>query len=243
MIFALSRNLDRRNLQPEIMDQPGIDGERYGRVMAGLARINYVTRSAGIIWPSIRRLAAESPGRPLSLLDVATGAGDVPVALARRARRAGIDLRIAACDISPQAIEHARERARRAGAGVTFFVCDAISAGFGEPYDIVTSSLFLHHLDEALCVEVLRRMSAAARRVLVVSDLLRSRTNFWMAHLGVRLLTRSDVMHIDGPRSIEGAFTLDEVRQLCRQAGLEAAELVRRWPCRYLLRWRRRGLA
>lgn len=225
------------------MDQPGIDAQRYRRVMEGLARINYVTRSASVVWPSIRRLAAHSPGGPLTLLDVATGAGDVPVALWRRARRTGIDLQVAACDISPLAIDHARQRARRAGASVNFFVCDAVAADFGGEFDIVTSSLFLHHLDDHLCVEVLRRMSAAARQMLLINDLLRSRTNFWMAHLGVRLFTRSDVMHVDGPRSVEGAFTLDEVRQLCRQAGLETAELARRWPCRYLLRWQRRAAA
>ncbi|MGH7195131.1 MAG: nucleotide-binding protein, partial [Candidatus Saccharimonadales bacterium] len=89
----------------------------------------------------------------------------------------------------------------------------------------------------------LRTMSAAARRLLLISDLLRTRANYWMAYVGVRLLTRSDVMYIDGPRSVEGAFAWDEVRQLCRQAGLESVELARRWPCRYLLRWWRRGLA
>ncbi|HEX5442191.1 MAG TPA: methyltransferase domain-containing protein [Pirellulales bacterium] len=225
------------------MDQPGIDGERYRRVMKGLARINYLTRSAALFWPSIRRLASELPGRTLTLLDVATGAGDIPVWLARRARMSGIDLRISACDISPQAIDHAREHAKRRDAAVTFFVHDAVAAGIAEPYDIVTSSLFLHHLDDDPCLEVLRSMSAATRRMLLVSDLLRSRTNYWMAYLGVRILTRSDVMYVDGPRSVEGAFAWDEVRQLCRQAGLESAELARRWPCRYVLRWRRRGLA
>ncbi len=243
MIFAPSRNLERRNLQPEIMDQPGIDAQRYRRVMEGLTRINYVTRSAGLFWPSIRQLASASPGWAFTLLDVATGAGDVPVSLARRARRAGIDLRVSACDVSQQAIDHARERAERAGVDVTFFVHDAVAAGIPKPFDMVTSSLFLHHLEDAQCVEVLRTMSAAARRLLLISDLLRSRANYWMAYVGVRLLTRSDVMHIDGPRSVEGAFAWDEVRQLCRRAGLESVELAHRWPCRYLLRWWRRGLA
>lgn len=242
MIFAPSRNLEHRNLQPEIMDQPGIDGERYRRVMKGLARINYLTRSAALLWPSIRQLAAQAPGRTLTLLDVATGAGDVPVWLSRRAARAGIDLRVAACDVSRQAIGHARESAKRAGVDVTFFVHDVVAAGIDQPYDIVTSSLFLHHLNDAQCVDVLRTMSENAWRLLLVSDLLRSRANYWMAYLGVRLLTRSDVMYVDGPRSVEGAFAWHEVRQLCQRAGLESAELARRWPCRYVLRWWRQGL-
>jgi hypothetical protein len=53
------------------------------------------------------------------------------------------------------------------------------------------------------------------------------------------LLTTSLVIHTDGPRSVEAAFTLAEVNMLARQAGLEGAVVERRWPCRLLLKWQR----
>src|SRR5438093_515405 len=82
--------------------------------------------------------------------------------------------------------------------------------GLREPlpseYDAVVSSLFLHHLTEEQAIELLRRMGTAGQMVLV-NDLVRSRTGYLLAWMGTRLLSRSEVVHFDGPRSVEGAFT------------------------------------
>lgn len=230
-----------RRLQPELIDQPGLDEARHDGALSALARINLLSGSAGILWPAVRRLAAETPSRPLTLLDVATGAGDLPIALWRKARRANVRLEIDACDISPRAIEHARRRAKQTGADIRFFQRDALADEFSDRYDVVASSLFLHHLPEAAAVRLLAKMAAAARRLVLVNDLRRSSAGYWLAYVGSRLLTRCDVVHVDGPRSVEGAFSLPEARELCAQAGLAGARIQRRWPCRYLIAWRREG--
>src|SRR5918912_1375115 len=84
--------LSRRLLRPEVMDQPGLDPRRHAHALRGLARINFWSGSAGILWPDLAALARETAPRPLRVLDVATGGGDVPIRLWRRARRAGLDL-------------------------------------------------------------------------------------------------------------------------------------------------------
>src|SRR5437588_2392222 len=101
--------LARRHRQPEIMDEPGLDAGLHEQALKGLARINFWSASAGILWPAIAELARSGPVR---LLDVASGAGDVPIRLWQRARRAGVSLEAAACDVSPTAIAHAEARAR-----------------------------------------------------------------------------------------------------------------------------------
>ena len=100
-------------------------------------------------------------------------------------------------------------------------------------------SLFLHHLDEAEAVTVLRSMSQGSRRAVLVNDLVRSRSGYLLAVLGTRILSRSPIVHIDGPLSVAGAFTPDEVLQLCEQAGLNGATISRHWPQRFLLTWSR----
>jgi hypothetical protein len=100
-------------------------------------------------------------------------------------------------------------------------------------------SLFLHHLDEPQAVELLRRMSESARHLVLVNDLIRGRLGYALAWLGTRLLTRSRVVHVDGPLSVEGAFTRAEALELAERAGLHGATIVRRWPCRFLLTWQR----
>src|SRR5437868_11693552 len=97
----------RRRREPEIMDQPDLDPRRHVEALRGLERINALSGSARLLWPPVRELARKAAA-PLRLLDVATGAGDVPLRLWRRARKAGVALTVAGCDRSACAVGHAR---------------------------------------------------------------------------------------------------------------------------------------
>ena len=50
-----------------------------------------------------------------------------------------------------------------------------------------------------------------ARRQVVISDLRRSRSGFVIAWIGTRLLSRSPVVHYDGPVSVRAAWTIREL--------------------------------
>jgi hypothetical protein len=141
--------------------------------------------------------------------------------------------------VSPRAIAFARHRAAQRGAKVAFFSLDALADSLPTDYDVLSCSLFLHHLEEAQAVDLLRRMAAAARRCVLIHDLRRGLAGFWLACVGTRLLSRCDVVHLDGPRSVRAAFTVAEAAALARQAGLEGAVVTPRWPCRFLLSWQR----
>jgi hypothetical protein len=106
-------------------------------------------------------------------------------------------------------------------------------------YDIITSSLFIHHLDEDQVASLLRRMAAAAQRLVLINDLRRSSLGLMLAYGATRLLTASPVVHTDGPLSVAAAFTLAEMRQLAKWAGLEDFTVARRWPFRFLLTYRK----
>jgi hypothetical protein len=122
---------------------------------------------------------------------------------------------------------------------VTFATLDVAHEPLPEGFDVVLCSLFLHHLDDDGAVALLRRMRGAARRLVVVSDLRRTALGHLYALVGCRLLSRSPVFHVDGPRSVEAAFTSGEARDLAARAGLAGARVVQRWPQRFLLTWRR----
>ena len=232
-------DVSRRRRRPEVMDRPDLDPVRHAQALRGLARINWWSGSARALWSPVAALARENPERAFRVLDVASGAGDVPIRLWRRARREGLDVRVVGCDVSPTAVQFARDRAAQRGADVEFRLLDALRDPLPAGHDIVISSLFLHHLAEDEAVEFLRRVAAAARRMVLVNDLVRSRAGHVLARLGTRVLSRCDVVHADGPRSVEGSFTVAEARDLAERAGLEGAAVVRRWPCRWLLTWAR----
>lgn len=228
-----------RQRRPEIMDQPDLNADRHIEALRALGRINFFSQSAGILWPALAELARTMAPRIPRVLDVATGGGDVPIRLWRRARRAGLDLHLEGCDISSRALEYARARAADAAAPIRFFEYDALMGLALPRYDAILCSLFLHHLDEVQAIALLRRMAEITGRLMLVNDLERGRIGLLAAHVAARLLTTSPVVHVDGPRSVEGAFTAAEARALGDRAGLCGARVIRRWPFRWLLTWSR----
>lgn len=221
------------------MDQPDLDPVLHAQALDGLARINAISRTAATLWPDIARLARTlGSRRPLRLLDVACGGGDVTVALARRARREGVALEVSGCDLSSTALDRGRELARRAGAGVSFFELD-VTRGALPQYDAVICSLFLHHLDANRVVSLLRALAKPPCRLLLVSDLVRSRLGYLYAWFGSRCLTRSEVVAVDALLSVRAAFTVAEITSLAERAGLSGVRVRRRFPQRFLLAWER----
>ena len=164
--------LSQRRRLPEIMDQPDLRPARHLRALRGLARVNFWSGSAGILFRPLADLARRL-GRSIRVLDVASGGGDVPLRLWSKARRAGLDFRIDGCDLSPLAVEHARGRAEEAGADVHFFVRDVLRGPPPPGYDAVTCSLFLHHLDDEQAVKYLQWAAATAGHAVLVNDLER----------------------------------------------------------------------
>ena len=169
--------LAARNRQPELMDQPGLDERLHGDALRSLSRINVVSRTSAMIWEPIRHSRFETrPARPLRILDVACGGGDVALGLARLANRAGVAVHIDGCDINAVAVAHASDAAdRQKITNVGFFQHDALKQPLPDGYDIVTCSLFLHHLDDSDAGLMFRSMAAAATQMVVASDLRRSR--------------------------------------------------------------------
>lgn len=227
-----------RRLEPELMDQPGLDESLHIEALQGLAAVNKISRNAAALWKRIQPLAAKKSGEPFRILDIACGGGDTAIALAQRARRGGLSVEVAGCDISETAMAHARNSAQQANVPVEFFNADVVNAPLPEKYDVICCSLFLHHLTEDQAVGLLRNMKQAARQLVLVSDLSRNRLGYLLAWCGVRILTRSPVCRVDGPLSVSAAFTPSEARQLADKAGLTGATLSYQWPQRYLLQWR-----
>lgn len=221
------------------MDQPELAPARHHAALAGLARINMFSGSVGILWPPLAALAEQISGRPLRVLDLASGGGDVTLGLWRKARRAGVAVCIDGWDRSATAVEFATEQACRAGSDVRFFQADVLRDPLPDRYDAIICSLFLHHLADDEAEELLRRAGHAAQRLLLVNDLIRCRTGLLLAHLAGLLLTRSYVVRTDAPRSVRAAFTQAEAAELARRAGLDGATVTPRWPCRFLLSWGR----
>jgi 2-polyprenyl-3-methyl-5-hydroxy-6-metoxy-1,4-benzoquinol methylase len=232
-------DLSQRKRETEEMDDPAIATERLHGALTGLRRLNFVSNSARIVWRPIRQLARELQTNRLRVLDIATGAGDVPIALWRRAQRAGLTVEILGIDFSLRSVEFAREQAANIAAPIEFECRNALTDELPTDFDVVMCSLFLHHLTSEDATTLLRRMAAVARRLVLVNDLRRGMYGISLAYAASRLLTRCDVVHVDAVKSVRAAFTQYELAQMALAAGLHGAKVHRRWPARMLLTWGR----
>jgi 2-polyprenyl-3-methyl-5-hydroxy-6-metoxy-1,4-benzoquinol methylase len=231
--------LAHRHQQPELMDQPDLNVGEHRRALSGLRRLNLASGVCRQLWKQLTTHNCIRTPRSLRMLDIASGGGDVPLGLWKLARRSGVDLRILGLDISSVACEYATERCRVAAGSITFEQADVTSDALPKGFDVVTCSLFLHHLSFAQASTLLKKM-AAAGHFLLVSDLRRSALGYALAQLACHLLTTSGVVHCDGPRSVASAFTLAELRELCSEADLEDATIRAVWPSRVLVTRRTR---
>lgn len=221
------------------MDDPGLDHSHHIQALAGLARLNWWSRSAAHLWQPIRELAHRQDLASLSVLDVACGAGDNLARIVNLANRDGVKLSVTGCDISSTALNHAQNRFEQSANSIRWIEHDAIQSDFCDESDVVICSLFIHHLSARDQRILLTRMRSAARRLVVVSDLVRSRWGATLAFIGSRTLTRSPIVHTDACRSVAASLTIQEARQALDDAGMQSARLHRCWPARWRAVWER----
>src|SRR5262249_30306306 len=150
---------------------------------------------------------------------IASGSADVPLQLCRKARASGVNLEITASDFSSRATSFAQQQCAGEPA-ISFLQLNALTDQYPHDFDVVSNSLFVHHLDPDDVTVLLKKMSQAAKHMVLISDLRRCRTGLMLAHVAGRLFTNSAVVHYDGPVSVRAAYTIPEVSKIAQDAGL-----------------------
>ncbi len=232
--------LEQREMIPELMDAPGLDSAAHDAALAGLRRLNAASRAERAIARPIREIIRTKKLGAVSILDVACGGGDVPVAVSAALRGAGVKSELTLTDRSETALGIAREAARAAGVAANAAAGDAPRNLPEGMWDFVTNSLFLHHLSREDVVATLAEMAKRARVAVVVSDLRRSFGGWVLAWFMCRILSRSRIVHHDGPVSVRAAWTMEEMRAMAAEAGMTGAVVRASWPSRMLLVWERK---
>ena len=207
---------------PELMDGP-LDGQVLRGNLRDLMRVNRYLGGVRLSTHAVEKLVSGSVAHgSVSLLDVGTGAADIPIALIDRLAAKGTTVTVHAIDARDEMIAFA---AGMAGdrAGLTL---DVTTVGERLPFadrsfDIVHCSLVLHHLEAAESTRFLGEAARVSRLGVIVNDLDRA-SRFWLgAWLLGHLLTRNRYTRHDGPLSVRRAYRPAEVEAMAAASGLE----------------------
>ena len=204
----------------ELMDRLDASPAELTRSLADIARLNRIGATQTIRRHVAPFLARQRAGETLRILDVGTGGADIPLALARWARRHGHRMRIVALEVHPTILRYAA-RAVDGTPEVQIVAGNALEAPIRpKSIDVALCSLVLHHLPEEAVVGLFRRLSDLARLGFIVSDLRRGRLAWAAVWLATHAVSRNRITRHDGPLSVRRAYTPEELVGLARRAGL-----------------------
>lgn len=198
----------------EQMDRPDCDPVRLERTVQQYARINAVlTSSRRLIRRHLFPAMARDPAREYTWLDLGAGGCDLPLWVARWARRSGWRVRIVALDHDPRILRLARLATARYP---EITVCEGTvqsAASLGE-FDFVFANHLLHHLADAAIDELVRRINRQVRLGFLLNDLRRSRLSYLVYAGLASVFLRNSLALEDGLLSIRRGFVANEMESL-----------------------------
>lgn len=219
----------------EWMDDPACDEAMLLRTIGQFRLLNrVVARYRRILRRTVLADMQQQPARDYHLVDLGAGGCDIPVWLLTAAARRGLRLRVTALENDPRIVAWVRDRLPDQ-TGLVIRQLNAFDLREVPAVDFVFANHFLHHLEDASIISLLRLASAHAARGLVFSDLLRSRINHLAFTVAAAPLIPGSFAWSDGRTSIRRAFRPAELLELARRAELADARVQRLLPGRLLL--------
>lgn len=221
--------------QEELLDTDSGSIEEVHQSLQDLRRINRFLGGHRASLLPLRQLVEKFSLKHFSLLDVATGSADFPMAVAHWAHASQVTCHITGVDINPRHLAFAQQDVKHFS-GIGLAVADFEHLPFPPgSFDFVNASLFLHHIDDRAVAPFLKNLSSMARIALIINDLERHWVPYVFLKLTQPLFARSRITRFDGFASLLQAFTASELRSLARKAGLRTFGVTRRFPYRLAL--------
>ena len=212
----------RRIVRPEILDTgqaSQLDVER------SLRDLQFINRWFGGISTSkflVDRVLRRTKNQQLSVLDVGAASGDGPDALQRTFKSTRFNFTL--LDRIPAHFNGTGSRMNCVGG-------DALALPFRDgAFDIVTCSLFAHHLEPDEMVTFAEEALRVSRIALFINDLRRSYVHLGLIYAGLPLFGR--VTRHDSVASVLRSYTPNEMKTMLERSRASSVEMHDTFLCR-----------
>ncbi len=210
----------QRFVSEEILDSDACPPLERDNSLRDLCRMNRWFGGVGTTRSLIERVAQQTGVRRFSVLEVASGFGEVPKLVREQLARKGIELQVTLLD---RLQSHLLP-------GNHSVVADALALPFpDEAFDLVSCSLFAHHLEPAALAQFGAEALRVSRCALLINDLIRHPVHLALIYAGFPLM-RSHVSRVDGVASVRRAYEPEEIQRiLSRNDATQRIELSRHY--------------
>lgn len=225
-------NTNIRTYETEIMDDFSIDGEVLYDALDKLAIINRLLGGNRVTIDGLKTLLRNQPkDRPMVIIDLGCGGGDILRAIAKFGKREGYNFHLIGLDANNNTLSYAAKLCTGFD-NIEFRCIDVFSEEFnGLEFDIAITTLFLHHFEDAQLMRLMEHLFKRAKLGLVVNDLHRHRLAYYLFKL-ISIPIKNKMIVQDGLTSVLRGFKRKELENISQQLNAEF-QLKWKWAFRY----------
>lgn len=205
----------KRVVVPELLDSDAGTPHEIQGSLADLCMINRRFGGVRTMQKLLQTVTERGGLQSLDWLDVGGATGEIAELTDSGLNTAGIRSSATVLDL---AFTHLNGR-RPAVCG------NALALPFrNESFDVVASSLFVHHLEPEELAAFVREGLRVAKHAVVINDLVRNPIHLALVYAGFPLY-RSRLTRHDAVASVRRAYTLDELRAILHRAGAASIDI------------------
>lgn len=221
-----------RSNAKELMDDFSMKGELLRDTLDKLGKINKWLGGNQITLDGLRHLLKEqSKDKTYTIVDLGCGQGDILRLIADYGRKQHYSFNLIGVDANQDAIDYAVELSEGYDE-ISFKKLDVFSEEFQSlDYDIVLSTLFLHHLNQDEILSFLKMLNSKAKLGIVINDLHRNKTAYGLFKL-LSLVISNPMIAQDGLISILRGFKRNELETISGQLKL-TSQIYWKWAFRF----------
>lgn len=225
-----------RTAMVEIMDDLQCSGEVVNQTLRELETINQWLGGNAVTLSGLNQLLGKKKySSAITIADIGCGGGDMLKEIASWGTSNNLSLTLIGIDANPNIIEFAKVNTKHINE-INYFTQNILSADFKtQKFDIVVSSLFMHHFSNEELITMLHQLKSQCNIGIVINDIHRH----WLAYHSIRILTRwfskSAMVQFDAPASVLRAFRRKELVSILNKAGIKNYTLQWKWAFRWQL--------
>lgn len=221
-----------RSSQIELMDDFSVEGNLLRESLDSLANINKWLGGNFVTLNGLKKvLKGHEKSKPLTILDMGCGNGDMLRELAIFGKKAGYNFTLIGIDANQHTVDYAKELSVNYPE-ISYLKQDVFSEEFQLlQYDLVLATLFLHHFSEDDIVKLLEPILKKATFGIVVNDLNRNKIAYYLFSF-LCLFIKNKMTKEDGLISVLRAFKKADLERITEK--LNAKSTIQwKWAFRY----------